>query len=277
MSTVRTPVTETLTNAIRTDYESGNFTQAELATKHTVSIPTVNRLVKGCAKPAKRKYTHKTSKFAERNSQVLLKAQAGASTRELAVEFGVTHQNISLILKKAGFTPIDAHKERLAVRATARNEKLAAQKQAKVATKMEKVNALSALWKSGAKIGEIREAAGLKSDNAAQVKIVLLRRKHPELFPKRPAFGRSAEQTAEAAGEKLVKVEKLSAAWKADKSVEECATEVGWTAKTFSRTLPHLRKTYGVEVFPYRRNPKAGKSEAELEQELDTPEFTNHQ
>jgi transcriptional regulator with XRE-family HTH domain len=266
-------VTETLTNAIRADYESGNFTQAELAEKHAVSIPTVNRVVKG-VKPAKRKYTHKTSKFAERNSQVLAKAQAGASTRELAVEFGVTHQNISLILKKGGFTPIVAHRERLAVRATARNEKLTAQKQAKADAKMAKVNALSALWKSGAKIGEIREAAGLKSDNAAQVKIVLLRRKHPELFPKRPAFGRSAEQTAEAAGEKLAKVEKLSAAWKAGKSVEECATEVGWTAKTFSRSLPHLRKTHGEGSFPYRRNPKAGKSEAQLEQELDTPDFT---
>jgi predicted transcriptional regulator len=254
MSTVRTAVTETLSTAIRTDYETGSFTQAELAEKHAVSLPTVNRVVKGI-KPAKRKYTHKSSKFTERNAQVLAKAQAGASTRELAAEFGVTHQNISLILKKGGFTPIVAHRERLAVRATARNEKLTAQKQAKADTKMAKVNALSALWKSGAKIGEIRQAAGLKSDNAAQVKIVLLRRKYPDLFPKRPAFGRTASQTAEAAGEKLVKVEKLSAAWNAGKSVDECAAEVGWSPKTFSRSLPHLRKEFGVEKFAYRRQP----------------------
>lgn len=255
-STKRNAITEELSTAICEDYKSGNFTQAELSVKHSVSIPTVNRIVKSVgAKPIKRKYQHKNSKFSDRNANIVQKWQAGASTRELAAEFGVTHQNISLIIAKAGFKPSVAHRERLAVRATARNEKLAAQKQAKFDAKMAKVNALSALWKSGAKIGEIREAAGLKSDNAAQVKIVLLRRKYPDLFPKRPAFGRTASQTAEAAGEKLAKVEKLSAAWNAGKSVDECAAEVGWSPKTFSRSLPHLRKEFGVEKFAYRRQP----------------------
>jgi transposase len=271
--TKRTAVTAELSAAICADYQTGNFTQSELAAKHSVSLPTVNRVVKG-VKPEKRKYTHKTSKFTERNAQVLAKAQAGASTRELAAEFGVTHQNISLILKKSGFTPIAAHKERLAVKSAARAEAVATAKKAKADAKLEKITALSNLWKSGAPIGEIRAAAGLKSDNAAQVKIVLLRRKFPDMFPRRPAFGRTAQETAEAAGERLKKVEILSAEWKAGKSVEECATAVGWTAKTLSRALPSLRKTHGVETFPYRRNPKAGKSEAQLEQELDTPDFT---
>lgn len=265
--TKRTAVTEELASAIRADYQSGNFTQAEVAAKHSVSLPTVNRVVKG-VKPEKRKYTHKTSKFADRNAQVLAEAQGGASTRELATKFGVTHQNISLILKKAGFTPIAAHKERLAVKSAARAERVSALKAEKSEKKMAKINALSALWKSGAKIGEIRDAAGLKSDNAAQVKIVLLRRKYPDLFPKRPAFGRTAQDS----GEKLAKVEALSAAWKDGKSVAECAAAVGWTAATVSRTLPHLRSVHGVEKFPYRRNPKAGKTEAQLEQ--DTPDFT---
>ncbi len=268
-STKRTVVTEATTAAVRADYETGNFTQSELATKHALSVPTINRLVKG-VKPEKRKYTHKSSKFADRNAQVVAEAQAGASTRELAAKFGVTHQNISLILKKGGYSPIGAHKERLAVKSAARTEAVTAARQAKRDAKMEKITALSNLWKSGAPIAEIQAAAGLKSANAAQVKIVLLRRKHPELFPKRPAFGRTAQDT----GERLAKVDKLSAAWKAGKSVEDCAAEVGWSPKTVSRTLPQLRKVHGVEAFPYRRNPKAGKTEAELEQELDTPDFT---
>lgn len=251
----RTAVTSELTASICEDYKSGNFTQAELATKYSISLPTINRLVKG-SQPARRKYTHRSSKYTERNAQVLEKAKAGASTRELAAEFSVTHQNISLILKKGGYTPIVAHKERLAVKSAARAEAVAAVKKQKMDAKMEKVNALSALWKSGALIGEIRQAAGLKSDNAAQVKIVLLRRKYPELFPKRPAFGRTAMQTAEGKAERLVKVEKLSAAWNAGKTAAECAAEVGWAVAPFTRTLPHLRKEFGVEKFEYRRTPK---------------------
>jgi len=270
MSTaVRTVVNETITAAIRADYQTGSFTQAELATKHGVSLPTINRVVKG-VKPERRKYTHKTSKFAERNSQVLAKAQAGASTRELAVEFGVTHQNISLILKKGGFNPIGAHKERLAVKSAARAEAVATQKKAKADAKLEKVNRISALWKSGAPIGEIREACGLRSDNAAQVRIVLWRRKYPDLFPKRNPFGRTAVQSAEANAEKLAKVEKLSAAWKAGKSAAECAADVGWSVNTFTRTLPHLRKQFTTDYFPYRRQPSV-KAETPA---AETPDFT---
>lgn len=271
---VRAKIDETLSTAIRSDYQSGNYTQSELATKHSISLPSVNRLVKDI-KLGKRKYTHKTSKFAERNAQVLEKAKAGASTRELATDFGVTHQNISLILRKGGYIPITAHKERLAVKSAARAERVGAQKKERADAKLEKVNALSALWKSGASMETIREASGLKSINAASVKVVLLRRKYgTDLFPRRPSFGRTAQDTAEAAAEKLVKVEKLSAAWKEGKTVGECGAAVGWSPKTVNRTLPHLRATHGVDMFPYRRNPKAGKSESQLEQELDTPDFT---
>lgn len=270
-STKRVAVTAELSAAICEDYKSGGFTQAELATKHSISLPTVNRILKSAGiKPEKRKYTHKTNKFADRNAQILAKAQAGASTRELAADFGVTHQNISLILKKGGYTPIAAHKERLAVRSAARAEAVATQKKAKADAKMEKITALSNLWKSGAPIGEIRQAAGLASDNAAQVKIVILRRKHGvEAFPKRPAFGRSAIQSAEANAEKLAKVEKLSAEWNAGKTVAECAAAVGWTDKTLTRSLPHLRKIYGQEKFAYRRQPKAKVTPSEV----DTPDF----
>lgn len=273
MSTVRAKIDSTLTETVRSDYQSGSFTQAELAAKHSISLPTVNRLVKDI-KLEKRKYTHKTSKFAERNAQVLAEARAGASTRDLATKFGVTHQNISLILKKGGYTPIAAHKERLAVKAAARAERVGAAKKAKADAKLEKITALSNLWKSGAPIGEIRAAAGLKSDNAAQVKIVLLRRKHPDLFPKRPAFGRTAQDTAEATAEKLAKVEKLSAAWIEGKTIEECGAAVGWSPKTVSRTLPHLRATHGTEKFPYRRqpSPKTDASESSVPEDFVAPQ-----
>jgi DNA-binding CsgD family transcriptional regulator len=268
----RVSVTAEVAEAIAADYKSGSFTQAEIAKKHGISLPTVNRLVKAAgAKPEKRKYTHKDTKFTERNAQVVQKWQAGASTRDLATEFGVTHQNISLILKKAGHSPVAVHRDRLTVRATARAERVAGEKTARVSAKLEKVQKLSELWKSGAPIGDIREAAGLKSDNAAQVKIVLLRRKHPELFPKRPAFGRTAAQTAEAAGERLRKVELLSEAWNAGKTVTECATVVGWSEKTLTRSLPHLRKQFGVEKFAYRRQPKSKESVSDT---VDTPDFT---
>lgn len=253
--TVRAKIDPALTETIRADYATGNFTQGELAVKHNISAPSVNKLVKGI-KPEKRKYTHKTSKFTERNAEIRAKAAAGASTRALAAEYNVTHQNISLILKGQGVSPIAAHKERLAVKSAARAEQVAAAKGAKKDAKMAKVNALSALWKSGAKIGELREFSNLKSDNAMQVKIVILRRKYGiEMFPKRPAFGRTSLTSAEGQAEKLVKIQKLSAAWNAGKSVEECANEVGWKPATFSRSLPHLRKEFGEAVFNYRRVP----------------------
>lgn len=267
----RMSVTAEMTSAIAEDYKSGSFTQAEIATKHGISLPTVNRLIKASGvKPQKRKYSHKDSKFSDRNAQVVQKWQAGASTRDLATEFNVTHQNISLILKKAGHSPVAVHRDRLGARSAARSERIAAEKQAKVGAKLENIQKLSELWKSGARIGEVRAACGLKSDNAAQVKIVLLRRKFPELFPKRAAFGRTALQNAEATGERLLKVEKLSAEWNSGKTVAECAGAVGWTEKTLSRMLPQLRKKYGVEKFAYRRQPKA----VSVEGVSDVPEFS---
>lgn len=251
--TVRNSITAEITDAIRSDYQTGNFTQAEVAAKYNVSAPIVNRLVKD-VKPEKRKYTHKTNKFSERNVQILEKAKSGASTRTLAAEFGVTHQNISLILKKAGHIPIVVHKERLAVNATARNESVAAAKKEKSDKKREKIEALSTLWKSGASMEQIREATGLKSINAASVKIVLLRRKHPDLFPKRNAFGKTAQQVAEADGERLKKIETLSAAWKEGKSIAECAAAVGWSEKVLNRSLQSLVTKYGSEYFPSRND-----------------------
>lgn len=251
MSTVRATVTPELIAALAADYKTGNFTQGDLATKFNLCVPTVNKLLKGCEKPEKRKYTvsaersERAAAIAVRNAAIVADWKAGASTRALASQHNVTHQNISLIIKAAGFAPVEAHKERLGVQAAARAEKVTAEKGAKAASKREKLEKLSALWKSGAKIGELREFAGLKSDNAMQVKIVLLRRKHPELFPKRNSQGGVASE------EKLAKIEALSALWLEGKTVEECATAVGWSKATFRGALPSLQKSH-PEKFPIR-------------------------
>lgn len=111
MSTVRNSVTPEIIAALSEDYKSGNFTQAEIAAKHGVSAPTVCKLLKAAGvKPEKRKYKHKDSAFADRNASIVADWQGGASTRSLAEKHGLTHQNISLIIKKAGFSPLAVHK-----------------------------------------------------------------------------------------------------------------------------------------------------------------------
>jgi Mor family transcriptional regulator len=268
----RNAVTAEVSSAVCEDYKSGTFTQEELANKYSLSVPTVNRLIKASgAKPEKRKYQHKDNRFVERNALIVAKHDAGASTRELSAEFNVTHQNISLILKKAGRSPIAIHKDRLSVKSAARSQRIAGEKANKKAAKFEKIQKLSDMWKSGAKVAEMREVAGLKSDNALQVKIVLLRRKYPDLFPKRPAFGRTALQSAEGQAERLAKVEKMSAAWNAGKTPAECAESAGWSVATFVRTLPHLRKEFGEVKFAYRRNPKARDASPVVDVEDFTP------
>jgi predicted DNA-binding protein (UPF0251 family) len=262
MSKVRNSVSPEIISAMSEDYKTGNFTQAELAIKHGVSAPTVCKLLKAAGvKPEKRKYHHKDSAFADRNAAIVADWQGGASTRVLAEKHGLTHQNISLIIKKAGFSPVAIHRERIGAKAGERAAVNAAAKAEKDAGKREKLESLSTLWKSGATIAQIQEVCGLKSANATQVKIVLLRKKYPDLFPKRSAQGGiSAEAKQE-------KVNKLSALWIEGKSTEECAAAVGWSKATFAHALTALRKDHGEGKFPHRRNPKV------VDATQEVPEF----
>jgi Mor family transcriptional regulator len=264
MSVCNAMTAETIA-ALTEQYKTGQFTQSELAEKYSVSTPTISNLLKG-VKPEKRKYTIseknsvKHAAIVERNTAIVAEFNQGSSTRELAAKHGVTHQNISLVLKAAGLNPAAAHKERIGVHAAKRTAVVNAAKEEKSIKKKEKLEALSALWKSGVKIGDIRESLGLKSDNATQVKIVLLRKKFPDLFPKRTSLSRGAVSDEE----KLAKVDKLSTLWITGKSMEECAETVGWSKATFAHALTNLRKVHGLEKFPHRRQPKAeGESDAE--------------
>jgi phosphate starvation-inducible protein PhoH len=132
----------------------------------------------------KRKYT--STKNVERNAEIVrLFTKEGNTLRMIAEKYGVTHQAISQTLQKQGVDPgavlAARNAEKSAVTVQAQLEK----RQARQAARQAGVQKISELWKSGAKVEDIRVACGLKSVGATNVKIVLLRRKFPDLFPLR--------------------------------------------------------------------------------------------
>lgn len=182
-STQKTRVT--LTAEQIASYSAGEKTQTEIAKDTGVSLPTVNKLLKGVTKPLKRKYT--SVKNNDRNIEVVrLFTQEKKTLREIAAQFGCTHQNISLILKRNDVDPGQQLAARNNARSAASQEKFLAQRAEKAKTREEKLQVLSTLWKEGKSVEEIRVATGLKSVGAVNVKIVLARRKFGvELFPLR--------------------------------------------------------------------------------------------
>lgn len=270
-------ITDQIADDIRGKYQTGDFTQAELADLFSVSVPTINKTVKG-VKPEKRKYTHRTNKYVERDAEIVrMYTEDGLTTREIVARLAeqdvkMTHQNVSLILNKNGINPRARYFSKLGEQKAERDERLAEAKAAKQAAKEELVEALSTAWKAGTPIDGIRELSGLKSVNAAQVKIVNLRKKYgEEMFPKRAAFGQSAERLAAAKAEKDQKVEELSALWTEGADKERMAAVFGWKPETVTRRIPKLRAEYGVEKFPYRRQPKA--ETAEVGQDINVEEL----
>ena len=133
---------------------------------------------------AKRKYT--STKNVERNAEIVrLFTQEGKTLRMIAEQYGVTHQAISQTLQKAGVNPGAVLAERNAAKSAVSTQAALAKRQERQAAREAGVQKISELWKSGAKVEDIRVACGLKSVGATNVKIVLLRRKFPDLFPLR--------------------------------------------------------------------------------------------
>jgi transposase-like protein len=132
----------------------------------------------------KRKYT--STKNVERNAEIVrLFVQEGKTLRMIAEQFGVTHQAISQTLQKQGVDPGAVLAERNAEKSAATTRAAVEKRNARQAVREAGIQKISDLWKSGAKVEDIRVACGLKSIGATNVKIVLLRRKFPELFPLR--------------------------------------------------------------------------------------------
>jgi len=179
----RVSLTDVQKAAISTSYTSGEKTQQELATAFGCSMAQVNKLLKGVTKPTKRKYT--STKNQDRNAEVMKMHGEGKTLREIAHVIGCTHQNISLILKKAGIDPGEALAGRNAERSAASEAAVVAGREEKAKARMEKLEKLSVLWKAGASIEEMRVISGLKSIGAMNVKVVLLRKRFPNLFPLR--------------------------------------------------------------------------------------------
>jgi transposase len=270
-------ITDDIAKDIRERYVTGEYTQAELASEFNVSVPTINKTVKGVA-PEKRKYTHTTNRYVERDTEIVrLFNEEGLTTRQIRDRlaeaedgFDMTHQNVSLILKKNGIVPRERYFSQMAEKReaieAAREEERAARREAK----RQAAERLSEAWKNGADIEEIRVMAGLKTANSTHVKIVNLRKQYGEdMFPKRAAFGMSEETREARRAERDEKAARLSELWKNRASNEELAAVFGWKSDTVICRIPLLRKQYGEDMFPYRRAPK----NLRVEQGADLPEF----
>lgn len=173
-----------ITEDIRKQYEAGSATQAELAASFEVSVSAINKIVNG-VHPAKRKY-HRNEAKLQRNVELVKEYNSGVEVKELASKYEMTHQNVSLILKEAGIVPQSSYIAKLKKQGAATKAAKDAAKVSKRQEKLEAVEKLSQLWISGCSVEEFRAAAGLKSVNSAQVKLVLLRKAHGEVkFPRR--------------------------------------------------------------------------------------------
>ena len=253
-------ITETIAEDMRAKYEAGESTQAELADLFNVSVPTVNKTVKG-VKPAKRKYKTNPAKGVRDAALVAeYDPDNGVGMKELAVKYEMTYQNVSLILQSAGLSPRQNYFTKLKAGAVVRAESVAAEKVAKKTAKATKISMLSELLKSGCKIEEFRKAAGLKSCNAAQVKIVHLRKKYGlEMFPKR------SNRVALSPEEIEAKLMELSAAYKADpKNHSALAAVFAEKESSVLRriSLARTNREDGESLFPRQRSKKSVTVEA---------------
>lgn len=146
-------------------------------------IETIPTATEATVKP---KRSYNSTKNVERNAEIVrLFTEEKQTLRMIAEKFGVTHQAISQTLQKAGVDPGAALAARNAEKSAAATAKAVEARSARQAAREAGIQKISELWKAGAKVEEIRVACGLKSVGATNVKIVLLRRKHPELFPLR--------------------------------------------------------------------------------------------
>lgn len=247
-------ITQEIAEDMRSKYESGEATQAELADLFNVSIPTVNKTVKG-VKPAKRKYRVNPAK-AQRDAALVAEydPDAGVGMKELAQKYEMTHQNVSLILKAAGINPQQEYFGKLREQSHKRQKRVEALKQAKRDAKAAKIQELSQLWIGGCTIEQFREAAGLKSANAAQVKIVHLRKKYgEEQFPRRNT------RTSMTQEERDAKIAELSRLYQEDPAnTAALASVFGEKESSVQRRVCQLRKTLenGEEMFPRRRKAR---------------------
>ena len=245
-------ITDTIAEDMRKQYASGEATQAELADLFKVSVPTVNKTVKG-VKPEKRKYKTNPAK-SERDSAIVAEYNPdnGMGMKELAVKYNMTHQNVSLILKAGGVNPQVEYFGKLKVQSEARKERVQAEKLEKQDKRKEKLERLSELWKSGCSIEQFRDAAGLKSSNAAQVKIVHLRKKNPEAFPLR------SNRSSLSDDERADKVAELSRLYLEDPTkLSALAAVFGEKESSVQRRICQLRALEnGNQMFPRRRNRK---------------------
>lgn len=206
---------------IKAKYGSGEATQSELASSFSLSVSQINKLVKG-VRPEKRKYRRSEEKQA-RNATIVEEYNSGVAVKDIADKYKMSYQNVSLILKQAGLHPQEAYVSKLKEQGAARKLREAEAKKLKQSEKQEAVVKLSELWKSGATIEEFRAAAGLKTVNSAQVKLVLLRKSHgEEMFPRRNR--RKVEEAVEAV-QAPEAVEEVEAQETQEEVVEEFVAE----------------------------------------------------
>jgi len=144
------------------------------------SIPTATE---ADVKP-KRKYN--STKNVERNAEIVrLFTEEKQTLRMIAEKFGVTHQAISQTLQKSGVNPGEALAARNAEKSASATAKALEKRQAREAARAAGVQKISEMWKAGNSVEDIRVACNMKSIGSTNVKIVLLRRRFPDMFPLR--------------------------------------------------------------------------------------------
>jgi len=179
-------------------YLTGTMNHADISAKTGVSICAVSTCLKG-VKPAKRKYTNsRGAALAARNADVLRMVQVeGMKVIDVAAKLGMTHQNVSLVLRKNNVPKFFVRKQLGEASRAERESKLEAARVARTAKRQERVTQLAALWAAGESVEKIAQVVGFKSTASMHVHIVRMRAKYPDKFPyRREGWGSEKELTS---------------------------------------------------------------------------------
>ena len=179
-------------------YLTGTMNHADISVKLGVSLAAVSTCLKG-VKPAKRKYTNtRGAALAARNADVLRMVQVeGMKVIDVAAKLGMTHQNVSLVLRKNNVPKFFVRKQLGEANRAEREAKLEAARTSRKEKRLARVTQLAALWAAGEPVEKITQIIGFKSVASMHVHIVRMRAEFPDKFPyRREGWGAEKELTS---------------------------------------------------------------------------------
>ena len=179
-------------------YLTGSMNHADISAKLGVSLAAVSTCLKG-VKPEKRKYTNtRGAALATRNADVLRMVQVeGMKVIDVAAKLGMTHQNVSLVLRKNNVPKFFVRKQLGEANRAEREAKLEAARTSRKEKRLARVTQLAALWAAGEPVEKITQIIGFKSVASMHVHIVRMRAEFPDKFPyRREGWGAEKELTS---------------------------------------------------------------------------------